>query len=306
MAKRTSKSRSNASPPRPNASRRAGANGVEITASKGYLVRSVPIPSPTGARTPMAAPSKNVSTFWTVVQAARPQVGRDSSSRRTFSAGLQLLAAQSAVAHCFPARSLFHGQHPQGDAALWEELKLSASTISISTVALAFPIPREARAAYPRLRLFLNATRHLSAKAWVRASLMNLTPGFVARALFGIGWRFKAAANAKFAAAFKKEVSIPIIANGGFQSRKVIERRSPNPNAIWSPSPVLFSPIPICCNSFSTATNRLNPAVFSTNVVRGRRCFRSVAISGASNLSTRWPRRSLPCPRPSLRGHSRR
>jgi 2,4-dienoyl-CoA reductase (NADPH2) len=52
---------------------------------------------------------------------------------------------------------------------------------------------------------------------------MNLTPGFVARALFGIGWRFKPAANVEFAAAFKKEVSIPVIANGGFQSRQVME-----------------------------------------------------------------------------------
>ena len=88
-----------------------------------------------------------------------------------------------------------------------------------------FPNPKGSPGSYPEqgVRLVVNATRHLGAKARVRSVIMNLTPSFVARALFGIGWRFKPAANAKFAAAFKKAVNIPVIANGGFQSRPIIE-----------------------------------------------------------------------------------
>jgi tRNA-dihydrouridine synthase len=41
--------------------------------------------------------------------------------------------------------------------------------------------------------------------------------------LFGIGWRFRAAANADFAAAIRAEVSIPVITNGGFQDRDTID-----------------------------------------------------------------------------------
>jgi 2,4-dienoyl-CoA reductase (NADPH2) len=40
--------------------------------------------------------------------------------------------------------------------------------------------------------------------------------------VLGLGWRFEPAANADFAAAIRKVVSIPVIANGGFQDLDVI------------------------------------------------------------------------------------
>jgi 2,4-dienoyl-CoA reductase (NADPH2) len=73
------------------------------------------------------------------------------------------------------------------------------------------------------LRLFSNSTRHLSAKARIRAALLNLIPAPIAKATLGIGWRQVPAANAGFAQAFRQRVKLPIIANGGFQDRDMME-----------------------------------------------------------------------------------
>jgi 2,4-dienoyl-CoA reductase (NADPH2) len=56
-----------------------------------------------------------------------------------------------------------------------------------------------------------------------RAIIFNLAPAWFRRRVFGLGWRFAPAANADFAAAIKRAVSIPVIANGGFQNRDVID-----------------------------------------------------------------------------------
>jgi 2,4-dienoyl-CoA reductase (NADPH2) len=71
--------------------------------------------------------------------------------------------------------------------------------------------------------LFANSARHLSPKARVRAALLNLIPAPVAKAILGIGWRYVPAANAGFAQAFRQRVKLPVIANGGFQDKEVIE-----------------------------------------------------------------------------------
>jgi len=73
------------------------------------------------------------------------------------------------------------------------------------------------------IELFLNFTRHLSGKARFRAALVNLTPSFLAKLIFGTGWKYVPGVNAGFAHEFKKAVKIPAIANGGFQKRDHIE-----------------------------------------------------------------------------------
>ena len=69
----------------------------------------------------------------------------------------------------------------------------------------------------------MNATRYLSAKAQLRAIAFNVTPAFIRNAVFGIGWRFVPAVNASYAAAIRRVVNIPVIANGGFQQQDIIE-----------------------------------------------------------------------------------
>jgi hypothetical protein len=73
------------------------------------------------------------------------------------------------------------------------------------------------------IKVFANATRHLSRKAAVRAVAVNLLPDALTKRILGIGWRYTEAANAHFAREFKKHVGLPVIANGGFQNRSTIE-----------------------------------------------------------------------------------
>jgi 2,4-dienoyl-CoA reductase-like NADH-dependent reductase (Old Yellow Enzyme family) len=63
----------------------------------------------------------------------------------------------------------------------------------------------------------------LSAKAKIRAVLLNVLPRAVLSATLGIGWGYKPAANLDHARAFKKEVGLPVIANGGFELRDQID-----------------------------------------------------------------------------------
>ena len=85
-----------------------------------------------------------------------------------------------------------------------------------------FPNPKGSPADYPDegFQNFVNATRYLSGKARARAAVFNHLPPAVRKKLFGLGYRFQPAANADFAAAIRRVVSIPVIANGGFQDRR--------------------------------------------------------------------------------------
>lgn len=86
--------------------------------------------------------------------------------------------------------------------------------------------PKESPADFPvpELRRVFNASRHLSFKAQLRATLANLIPAFLLKLFFGFGWsKNELGANGHHAAEFKKAVRLPIIANGGFQDRRLIE-----------------------------------------------------------------------------------
>jgi 2,4-dienoyl-CoA reductase-like NADH-dependent reductase (Old Yellow Enzyme family) len=94
-----------------------------------------------------------------------------------------------------------------------------------------FPNPRDVPGPFPteELRLFFNATRHLTAKAWIRAALMNFTPGF----LMNISWKYRPMLNLEAAIRFKEAVNraalaagrtpIHVIVNGGFQERQQVQ-----------------------------------------------------------------------------------
>ena len=53
--------------------------------------------------------------------------------------------------------------------------------------------------------------------------LLNLLPRFIGNPLLNLGWGFKPAANLEDARRFRAEVGLPIIANGGFQQRSLID-----------------------------------------------------------------------------------
>lgn len=73
------------------------------------------------------------------------------------------------------------------------------------------------------MKMFYNSNRHLSIKAGLRAVLFNLIPEFILNPIANIGWSDTPAISADDALRFKQEVGLPVISNGGYQDRDIIE-----------------------------------------------------------------------------------
>jgi hypothetical protein len=54
-----------------------------------------------------------------------------------------------------------------------------------------FPNPRDTPGPFPfdEIKMFFNSTRHLSGKAVVRSTLVNILPAGVARRILSAGWK---------------------------------------------------------------------------------------------------------------------
>jgi 2,4-dienoyl-CoA reductase (NADPH2) len=85
--------------------------------------------------------------------------------------------------------------------------------------------PKENAGGFPmeEFRLFYDLNRHPSRKAAVRAAIAHAVPLSVWRWTSGRAWRFQPAFNLDDTRAFKQAVGIPVIANGGFQERSLVE-----------------------------------------------------------------------------------
>jgi 2,4-dienoyl-CoA reductase-like NADH-dependent reductase (Old Yellow Enzyme family) len=209
--------------------REIGCDGVEITASKGYIVHQFLNPA-TNRRTDRYGGSfeARFQLLKEIVLAVRGQVGGD------FILGVRLSAQdynylpvlRLSWPPVWPLRHYWMGNTLRETLRYGEELeRLGADYLHIDS-GFGFINPKGNPGRYPLggLRLFVNSTRHLSAKARLRATALNALPGPIARALLGIGWKAKDAPNAAFAGEFRKRLGIPVIANGGFQKREVIEQ----------------------------------------------------------------------------------
>jgi 2,4-dienoyl-CoA reductase (NADPH2) len=207
--------------------RAAGADGVEVTASKGYIIHQFLNPA-TNRRDDDYGGSveKRFRLLREIVQAVRKAVGRD------FLFGVRLSAVDYNYLPLnlrwppvWPLRDYFIGNTLKTTLRYGEWLQeLEVDYLHIDS-GFGFLNPKGSPGDYPLegLRLFSNSTRHLSAKARVRAALLNLVPGPVAKTILGIGWKPVPAANAGFAQAFRQRVKLPVIANGGFQDREVMD-----------------------------------------------------------------------------------
>jgi 2,4-dienoyl-CoA reductase-like NADH-dependent reductase (Old Yellow Enzyme family) len=203
----------------------ADCDGVEITASKGYLIHQFLNPL-TNRRTDGygGSPEARFRFLEEIVTAVRAAVGPK------FLFGVRLSAKDFNYLPLnirwplFPLRDYFGGNDlPQTTEYARKLEKLGVDYLHIDS-GFGFPNPHGSPGKFPDqgYQTFANATRHLSGKALVRAVLYNLTPAFIRRNVYGFGYRFREAANADFAAAIKQAVSIPVIANGGFQDRPII------------------------------------------------------------------------------------
>ena len=57
----------------------------------------------------------------------------------------------------------------------------------------------------------------------MRSMLVNALPSGIGRRVLSAGWRYQPGMNLDFAGTFRKEVGLPVIANGGFQEKSHIE-----------------------------------------------------------------------------------
>ena len=207
--------------------REAGCDGLEITASKGYIIHQFLNPGINRRKDAYGGSvDKRFRFLEEIVKAVRRKVGPD------FLFGIRLsaydynyLPINLRLPIVFPLRHYFMGNTIKETLYYGQKLEqLDVDYLHISN-GYGFINPKENPGAFPidEYKMFANATRHLSGKAAARALLMNLIPKFLLKPIAGYGWKFKPAVNADDAQRFKQALKIPIIANGGFQDRELIE-----------------------------------------------------------------------------------
>lgn len=209
--------------------REAGADGLEITASKGYLIHQFLNPAINRRRDKYGGSvEKRFQFLREIVTAVRKAVGPD------FLFGIRLSARDYNYTPLdlrwpptLPLRHWWFGNDLPETLGYARELKaLGIDFLHISN-GFGFPNPKENPGdGYPvrEIGMFFNSIRHLSKKAALRAMLVNAIPMALLKPIVGIGWRYEQGANLPDAALFRREVGLPVIANGGFQQRSFIEQ----------------------------------------------------------------------------------
>jgi 2,4-dienoyl-CoA reductase-like NADH-dependent reductase (Old Yellow Enzyme family) len=227
---------------------KAGARGVEVTASKGYLIHQFLNPATNRRKDGYGGVPKNrFRLLGEVVEAVREAVGKDFLFGVRLSAqDYNYLPLNIRLPPVWPPKDYFMGNTLETTLDYGAWLKgLGIDYLHIDS-GFGFVNPKGSPGDYPieGLRRFANSVRHLSAKAWIRATLLNIVPDALARATLGYQWKFIPGANVKFARAFKEKVKLPVIANGGFQDAQVMEDalRSGDCDLIAIARPLLANP----------------------------------------------------------------
>jgi 2,4-dienoyl-CoA reductase-like NADH-dependent reductase (Old Yellow Enzyme family) len=210
--------------------KKAGCDGVEVTASKGYLIHQFLNPA-VNRRTDQYGGSvdNRFRLLEEIVKAIRNEVGPD------FLFGIRLSASdyyrrplnlRLPLAWPLPSwREYRNGNDLPETTYFARKLeKLGIDYLHVDS-GFGFPNPAGSPGTYPDagFHTFVNAARFLSAKAGFRARVFNFFPAWFRKTVFALNWHFEPAANANLAAAIRRVVNIPVIANGGFQDLDVIE-----------------------------------------------------------------------------------
>ncbi|HWE17575.1 MAG TPA: NADH:flavin oxidoreductase [Hyphomicrobiaceae bacterium] len=204
-----------------------GCDGVEVTASKGYLIQQFLNPATNRRRDRYGGSVDNRFRFLSrVVEAVRKEVGPDFLFGVRLSAkDYNYLPVNIRLPPVWNLRHYFMGNTLRETTYYAKRLEeLGVDYLHVDS-GFGFLNPKGSPGAFPDVgfKIFANANRHLSGKAQARAIIFNLFPAWFRRRVFGLGWRVPEAANADLAATIKRAVSIPVIANGGFQKRKEID-----------------------------------------------------------------------------------
>jgi 2,4-dienoyl-CoA reductase-like NADH-dependent reductase (Old Yellow Enzyme family) len=210
--------------------RDAGADGLEITATKGYLIHQFLNPGINRRKDQWGgSPDHRFRFLQTIVESIRDRIGPD------FLFGVRLSAAD--FNYSPPILSLLRLPWPPASRERWTgndeqqmvEYAKRLRTLKVDylhvVAGFGFPNPRDVPGQFPfeEIKMFFNSTRHLSLKAAVRSTLVNTLPTSFGRWLLNLGWNFEQGINLDSAETFKETVGLPVIANGGFQYKDFIE-----------------------------------------------------------------------------------
>lgn len=213
----------------------AGADGVEITATKGYLIHQFLNPGVNRRRDDWGGSAEARFRFLReIVTAVRRRVGR------RFPLGIRLSAADhGGVPRLFQllrwplpvTREQWRGNGEEQMLAYAVCLHEMDVDFLHVVSGFGFPNPRDVPGRFPadEIRMFFHSTRHLSAKALIRAAAI----GFIPDALLGISWKYVPAINLEAAMRLKAGVNaaaekagrkpIHVIVNGGFQEKRHVQ-----------------------------------------------------------------------------------
>lgn len=201
--------------------RATGAAGLEITASKGYLIHQFLNPGINLRDDAWGGDREQRFQFLRrIVEAVTPELGP------SMLFGIRLAAED--YNHLplnlrWPIRAgntlddtLYYGRELAALGVHYLHIDSGYGFIHPRVTPGPFP--------YDEARIFFDQTRHLSGKASFRAGLLNVVPRFFGRWLFNLGWRYEEGINLDYASTFRREVGLPVIANGGFQRRSTMSR----------------------------------------------------------------------------------
>jgi 2,4-dienoyl-CoA reductase (NADPH2) len=202
--------------------REARADGLEITITKGYLIHQFLNPAINRRNDRWGGDAERRFEFLRqIIAAVRGRIGRDFLLGIRLS-GEDLMAKPLALALLrLPWRS-GNGLAQMLDYA--RRLKEDVDYLHV-VAGYGFPNPRDVPGEFPfdEVKLFFNSVRHLSLKAGIRAGLVNLASPLL-RPILGAGWKYEEGVNLDLAREFKAKIGLPVIANGGFQRRSVMEQ----------------------------------------------------------------------------------
>ena len=207
--------------------RETGADGVEVTATKGYVVHQFLNPA-INRRTDRYGGSfeNRFRLLREIATEVRRQVGEDLVFGVRISGNdYNYLPLNVRLPISRPLRHHFVGNRIDSYVTYARWLKDLGVDYLLVTNGYGFTNPKDQPGDFPleEVRMFANSTRHLSRKAAVRAALLNAVPAPLAKKVLGVGWTYREAANLADARTFREQVGLPVIANGGFQHRSVVE-----------------------------------------------------------------------------------
>lgn len=208
--------------------RETGADGLEITASKGYIIHQFLNPGINRRKDQYGGSLDNrFRLLEEIVIAARKEVGDD------FPIGIRLSAADYnyqplnlRLPLTWPLKHWYFGSTIEDNLYFTTKLKALGIDYLHIDKGYGFPNPKGLPGDFPipEMRMFYNSNRHLSTKAWLRSMVFNALPNFILSPIANIGWGYVPAVSADDARRFKEATGLPVISNGGYQDLKEMEQ----------------------------------------------------------------------------------